>query len=149
MQKQARNRGLRLGFDGCRRCPARQRLLPLATVQRGANLPGEPCRPGQRKVDLQGDGQPGVFPDGLGSGRIALGHGLIHHHHIELVAAQRGKRAPAPLRHIDFRAELRPDRAAQFRAPSSPLTIRMPMLNSFLLCPPPRPACFQLGRLKR
>ena len=106
MQQKARDRGLQFRFDGHRRRAPSQGLLPFAAVQCGANLADEPGSPGEGKVDLEWNRQPGALPNGLGRGRIALGHSFVHDHGVKFPPPQRSQRRLASLRHFNLHAQL-------------------------------------------
>jgi hypothetical protein len=66
----------------------RQCLFSFATMERSAYLADNPCRSGERKVDLHGDGKTRMSPEHLGRSGIAFRHGFIQNQRQKFVPPQ-------------------------------------------------------------
>ena len=133
LQEQAGDGGLQLGLNGRRSGSARHRLLPLAAMQRGANLADQPRRSGDGKVDLQRNGQAGrarrSFPRRPDRTRL---ESRPPPRPKTPGGAMRSARPCGPAATSTSIPSCVPTTSAQLRAPSIPVTIRMLMLVSQL-----------------
>ena len=107
MEQEAGDGVFELGLHGGGGGAAGQGLLALAAVQGGADLADEAGGAGEGEVDLQGNGEAGALPDGLGCSGVALGHALIHDDGDVLMGAQSGQRRFSSFGHFHVHAQLR------------------------------------------